>query len=150
MIKGLETAGAGESSWLQNMKKKVFITCFNKKETTSMRAQHTAEAILREVYSKGRMCVRDLSLIALLKVGVFLVLLFLLWSIFLGGKISLTERDMGQMRNDGFFLAFLSLFLIRQYLSAIILKYLPSCIKCVLHGKLTCSTVFSELSILSL
>lgn len=70
-IKGLETAGTGESSWLQNMKK-VFITCFNKKESTSMRAQHTAEAILREVYSKGRMCVRDLSLIALLKFGGFL------------------------------------------------------------------------------
>lgn len=76
VIKGLETAGTGESSWLQNMKKKVFITCFNKKKSTSMRAQHTAEAILREVYSKGRMCVRDLSLIALLKSGGFLCYFF--------------------------------------------------------------------------
>lgn len=41
-----------------------------------MRAQHTAEAILREVYSKGRMCVRDLSLIALLKFGGFLCYFF--------------------------------------------------------------------------
>lgn len=40
-LKGLEAAGAEESCWLQNMKRKVFIvfiTCFNKKEGNSMRA----------------------------------------------------------------------------------------------------------------
>ena len=55
MIKGLETAAAEESCWLQSKERKVFITCFNKNESHSMKAQQTAEAIFREVYSKGRM-----------------------------------------------------------------------------------------------
>lgn len=67
-----------------------------------MRAQQTAEEIFRKVYSKTRTCVCSLSLITLLRGGGF-VLLFLLWNIFLGGKASLPERDMGQIRNDVFF-----------------------------------------------
>ena len=49
------------------------------------------------------------------------------------------EGEMGQIRNGGVFLPFLSLFLFRQYLPAIILKCLPSFIKCVLLGKPACS-----------
>lgn len=108
-IKALETAAAEESDCLQNMKRKVFITCFNKKESTSMRAQQTAEAMFREVYSKGRMRVHALSLIALSRVFLC-VLRFLLWSTFLGGKDSLPERHMGQIRNYGLSSLFLACF----------------------------------------
>lgn len=54
-----------------------------------MRAQQTAEAIFREVYSKGRMCVFILFLIALLRV-------FFICYFFCFGVSSYTERPVFQ------------------------------------------------------
>lgn len=98
VMKGLEAVTAEENCWLQNMKWKVFIACLNKKESNSMRAQQTAEATFREVYSKRKICVWCLSLIALLRI-IFIIffLLFLLCSIFPGGEASLPERGRLEM-----------------------------------------------------
>lgn len=74
----------------------------------------------------------------------FFVLLFLLWSIFLDGKASLPERDMGRIRNDLFFFPFLSLFLFHRNLPAVIFKCLSSHIKCVLHGNPVSSKFFLD------
>lgn len=91
-----------------------------------MRAQQTSEAILRKVYSKGRMCVCACSLIALPRV-IFLHYFFCF------GVSSQVERPAfpafpkgrrGRSEMMRFFLTFLNKFLFRHYPPAVTLNCL--------------------------